>query len=78
MLWRGVQLLGAWVVGQVIGLLTDGIVTSTGPQVRLLCSIGGAVADLFGMAWSIGAVALLTFASACSWFARVPGTLRSP
>jgi MFS family permease len=39
--------------------------------------LAGALADLFGMAWSIGAVALLTFASAVLVVVRMPETLRS-
>jgi MFS family permease len=39
--------------------------------------LAGALADLFGMAWSIGAVALLTFASGLLVVARMPETLRS-
>ncbi len=35
----------------------------------------GALADLFGMAWSIGAVALLTFASGLLVLVRMPETL---
>jgi MFS family permease len=40
--------------------------------------LAGALADLFGMAWSIGAVALLTFASGLLVVVRMPGTLRNP
>jgi len=39
--------------------------------------LAGALADLFGMAWSIGAVALLTFASGLLVIVRMPETLRS-
>jgi MFS family permease len=39
--------------------------------------LAGAVADLFGMAWSIGVVAALTFASGLLVAARMPETLRS-
>jgi MFS family permease len=39
--------------------------------------LAGALADLFGMAWSIGAVALLTFASGVLVVVRMPETLRS-
>jgi MFS family permease len=39
--------------------------------------LAGALADLFGMAWSIGAVALLTFASGLLVVVRMPETLRS-
>jgi MFS family permease len=39
--------------------------------------LAGALADLFGMAWSIGAVALLTFASGLLVALRMPETLRS-
>jgi MFS family permease len=39
--------------------------------------LAGTVADLFGMAWSIGAVALLTFASGLLVVVRMPETLRS-
>ncbi len=39
--------------------------------------LAGALADLFGMAWSIGAVALLTFASGLLVAVRMPETLRS-
>jgi MFS family permease len=38
--------------------------------------LAGALADLFGMAWSIGAVALLTFASGLLVVVRMPETLR--
>jgi MFS family permease len=37
--------------------------------------LAGALADLFGMAWSIGAVALLTFASGLLVVVRMPETL---
>jgi MFS family permease len=40
--------------------------------------LAGALADLFGMAWSIGAAALLTFASGLLVVVRMPGTLRNP
>jgi MFS family permease len=39
--------------------------------------LAGALADLFGIAWSIGAVALLTFASGVLVVVRMPETLRS-
>jgi MFS family permease len=39
--------------------------------------LAGALADLFGMAWSIGAVALLTFASGLLVVVRMPETLHS-
>jgi len=39
--------------------------------------LAGALADLFGTAWSIGAVALLTFASGLLVVVRMPETLRS-
>jgi MFS family permease len=39
--------------------------------------LAGALADLFGMTWSIGAVALLTFASGLLVVVRMPETLRS-
>jgi MFS family permease len=39
--------------------------------------LAGALADLFGMPWSIGAVALLTFASGLLVVVRMPETLRS-
>jgi MFS family permease len=39
--------------------------------------LAGALADLFGMAWSIGAVAMLTFASCLLVVVRMPETLRS-
>jgi MFS family permease len=39
--------------------------------------LAGAMADLFGMAWSIGAVAALTFASGLVVVVRMPETLRS-
>jgi MFS family permease len=39
--------------------------------------LAGAVADLFGMAWSIGIVAVLTFASGLLVAMRMPETLRS-
>ena len=39
--------------------------------------LAGALADLFGMAWSIGAVAMLTFASGLVVVVRMPETLRS-
>jgi MFS family permease len=39
--------------------------------------LAGALADLFGIAWSIGAVALLTFASGLLVLVRMPETLRS-
>ena len=38
--------------------------------------LAGAVADLFGIAWSIGAVALLTFGSGVMVLVRMPETLR--
>jgi MFS family permease len=38
--------------------------------------LAGALADLFGMPWSIGAVALLTFASGLLVVVRMPETLR--
>ncbi|HEX6668899.1 MAG TPA: MFS transporter, partial [Gemmatimonadales bacterium] len=38
--------------------------------------LAGALADLFGMAWAIGAVALLTFASGLAVAVRMPETLR--
>jgi MFS family permease len=38
--------------------------------------LAGALADRFGMAWSIGAVALLTFASGLLVVVRMPETLR--
>jgi MFS family permease len=38
--------------------------------------LAGALADLFGMAWAIGAVALLTFASGLLVGVRMPETLR--
>jgi MFS family permease len=38
--------------------------------------LAGALADLFGMAWSIGGVALLTFASGLLVVVRMPETLR--
>jgi MFS family permease len=38
--------------------------------------LAGALADLFGIAWSIGAVALLTFASGVVVLVRMPETLR--
>jgi MFS family permease len=37
--------------------------------------LAGALADLFGMAWAIGAVALLTFASGLAVVVRMPETL---
>ena len=39
--------------------------------------LAGALADLFGLAWSIGAVALLTLASGLLVLVRMPETLRS-
>jgi len=39
--------------------------------------LAGALADLFGMGWSIGAVALVTFASGLLVVVRMPETLRS-
>jgi hypothetical protein len=39
--------------------------------------LAGALADLLGIAWSIGAVALLTFASGVMALVRMPETLRS-
>jgi MFS family permease len=39
--------------------------------------LAGVLADLFGMAWAIGAVALLTFASGLLVVVRMPETLRS-
>jgi MFS family permease len=39
--------------------------------------LAGALADLFGMAWSIGTVALLTFVSGLLVIVRMPETLRS-
>jgi hypothetical protein len=39
--------------------------------------LAGVLADLFGMAWSIRAVALLTFASGLLVVVRMPETLRS-
>ena len=39
--------------------------------------LAGALADLFGMAWAIGAVAMLTFASGLLVVVRMPETLRS-
>src|SRR6266508_1011064 len=39
--------------------------------------LAGALADLFGMAWSIGGVALLTFVSGLLVVVRMPETLRS-
>ena len=39
--------------------------------------LAGALADLFGMAWSIGAVAVLTFLSGLLVLARMPETLRA-
>ena len=39
--------------------------------------LAGALADLFGMAWSIGAVAVLTFASGLLVVVRMPETLRA-
>ena len=39
--------------------------------------LAGVLADLFGIAWSIGAVALLTFASGLLVVLRMPETLRS-
>ena len=38
--------------------------------------LAGALADLFGIAWSIGAVALLTFGSGVMVLVRMPETLR--
>jgi MFS family permease len=38
--------------------------------------LAGALADLFGMAWSIGAVALVTLASGLLVVVRMPETLR--
>jgi MFS family permease len=40
--------------------------------------VAGGLADLFGMTWSIGAVAVLTFASGLLVVARMPETLRAP
>ena len=40
--------------------------------------LAGALADLFGMTWSIGAVAVLTFVSGLLVVARMPETLRAP
>jgi MFS family permease len=37
--------------------------------------LAGALADLFGMAWAIGAVALITFASGLAVAMRMPETL---
>ncbi len=42
-------------------------------ELRLLA---GAVADIFGMAWSIGAVELVTLASGLLVVVRMPETLR--
>ena len=39
--------------------------------------LAGTVADLFGMAWAIGVVALLTIASGLAVFWRMPETLRA-
>jgi len=39
--------------------------------------LAGSLADLFGMAWAIGAVAMLTFASGLLVVVRMPETLRS-
>jgi MFS family permease len=39
--------------------------------------LAGALADIFGIGWSIGAVALLTFASGVLVVVRMPETLRS-
>jgi MFS family permease len=39
--------------------------------------LAGALADLFGMAWSIGGVALLTFAAGVLVVVRMPETLRT-
>jgi MFS family permease len=39
--------------------------------------LAGVLADLFGMAWSIGAIALLTFASGLLVIVRMPETRRS-
>ena len=39
--------------------------------------LAGALADLFGMAWAIGAVAVLTFLSGLLVAARMPETLRA-
>jgi MFS family permease len=39
--------------------------------------VAGSLADLFGMAWAIGAVALLTFASGLTVVVRMPETLRT-
>jgi hypothetical protein len=39
--------------------------------------LAGALADIFGIVWSIGAVALLTFASGVLVVVRMPETLRS-
>jgi MFS family permease len=38
--------------------------------------LAGALSDLFGMAWAIGAIALLTFASGALVIVRMPETLR--
>lgn len=38
--------------------------------------LAGALADLFGMTWSIGAIAVITFASGLLVVARMPETLR--
>jgi MFS family permease len=40
--------------------------------------LAGGLADLFGMAWAIGAVALLTIASGLAVLWRMPETLRRP
>jgi MFS family permease len=39
--------------------------------------LAGALADLFGMTWSIGAIAVITFASGLLVVARMPETLRA-
>jgi hypothetical protein len=39
--------------------------------------LAGALGDLFGMAWSIRGVALLTFSSGLLVAVRMPETLRS-
>jgi MFS family permease len=39
--------------------------------------LAGALADLFGMSWSIGAVAVLTFLSGLLVVARMPETLHA-
>jgi MFS family permease len=40
--------------------------------------VAGSLADLFGMTWSIGAIAILTFISGLLVVARMPETLRAP